>query len=527
MLRLSLHQPANLTPESLAARPRLRRAAIEAPPVAAAPPIVHEALRSPGQPLDAATRATLEPRLGHDFSHVRVHTDAQAAASARSVNALAYTVGRDVVFDAGQYAPSTPHGQRLLAHELTHVAQQGAVDARAHRGLALGDTNDPAEREAERAASRLADPAAALAPSMEPRPVVRRQGVTTTSGPGLGLGLGPSLSPSISLPAESVELEAGESLSTQNPKLVRVAQSFKSLQAGNPDATIKLSAYLTEGAKNSSARAATERGQLSQRMSEARDALQALGVPRDQVSLEPATAFSTSARGQISVDVYKAQSARPFIMGPTPTPNPPGGPQPQPQPSPSLPSLSDKLTLKYGPLTVELPKSAALKLPIRISAAKSLVIDLKAAVPGDFSLSITLDGLPHVRVSLKAGAKYDKDKGASGSAGLQIEMTKTVCRAANPEELKAKITKAGADLMKAMQEFSAESDNEKKLLKVADIVSPLADMYDAVDKSKAACKQVPAATFEFGAKGPLGGDPGSDPSKREPGYIGGTITIPF
>jgi len=67
-----------------------------------APPIVHEVLRSPGRPLDAATRAFMEPRFGHDFSKVRVHADAEAAASARAVNALAYTVGNHVVFAAGR-----------------------------------------------------------------------------------------------------------------------------------------------------------------------------------------------------------------------------------------------------------------------------------------------------------------------------------------------------------------------------------------------------------------------------------------
>lgn len=89
-----------------------------------APPIVHEVLRSPGQPLDAATRAFMEPRFGHDFSDVRVHTDAKAAESARSVNALAYTVGRDVVFQPEHYKPGSTVGKRLLAHELTHVLQQ-------------------------------------------------------------------------------------------------------------------------------------------------------------------------------------------------------------------------------------------------------------------------------------------------------------------------------------------------------------------------------------------------------------------
>jgi hypothetical protein len=88
------------------------------------PPIVHEVLQSSGQPLDPATRAFMELRFNHDFSHVRVHTDAKAAESARAVNALAYTVRRDVVFGANQYAPQTREGQRLLAHELTHVGQQ-------------------------------------------------------------------------------------------------------------------------------------------------------------------------------------------------------------------------------------------------------------------------------------------------------------------------------------------------------------------------------------------------------------------
>jgi hypothetical protein len=89
-----------------------------------APPIVHEVLSSPGKPLDAGTRAFMEPRFGHDFSHVRVHTDEKAAQSARAVQARAYTVGQNVVFGAGEYGPGTQAGQRLLGHELTHVLQQ-------------------------------------------------------------------------------------------------------------------------------------------------------------------------------------------------------------------------------------------------------------------------------------------------------------------------------------------------------------------------------------------------------------------
>lgn len=91
----------------------------------AAAPIVDEVLASGGQPLDRSVREFMEPRFGHDFSRVRVHTDDRASQSAQSVNALAYTVGRDVVFASGLYAPGSNDGRRLLAHELTHVVQQG------------------------------------------------------------------------------------------------------------------------------------------------------------------------------------------------------------------------------------------------------------------------------------------------------------------------------------------------------------------------------------------------------------------
>jgi hypothetical protein len=91
------------------------------------PESVHEVLRSPGQPLDTATRAFFEPRFGYDFSRIRIHADGEASATARALQARAYTLGRDVVFGAGEYAPSTAQGKRLLAHELTHVLQQGAA----------------------------------------------------------------------------------------------------------------------------------------------------------------------------------------------------------------------------------------------------------------------------------------------------------------------------------------------------------------------------------------------------------------
>ena len=90
------------------------------------PEIVHDVLRSPGRPLDAVTRAFMEPRFGRDFSQVRVHADAEAAEAAASIHARAFTANRGIAFGAGQYAPQTQSGRGLLAHELTHVIQQSA-----------------------------------------------------------------------------------------------------------------------------------------------------------------------------------------------------------------------------------------------------------------------------------------------------------------------------------------------------------------------------------------------------------------
>ena len=122
------------------------------------PPIVHEVVRSPGQPLDPATRAFFEPRFGYDFSQVMVHTNAKAAESARAVNALAYTVERNIVLGSGQYAPGTDEGRHLLAHELSHVVQQGrsGFPVVPHPVGGLSYPGDAAEREADAVADQIA-----------------------------------------------------------------------------------------------------------------------------------------------------------------------------------------------------------------------------------------------------------------------------------------------------------------------------------------------------------------------------------
>ncbi len=156
---------------------KLRRRGTGTTQAGAVPRSVEHVLDSPGRSLDAGTRAFMESRFQHDFSKVRVHAGDDAAASAKSINARAYTAGRHVVFDRGGYAPDTEAGRKLLAHELAHFIQQRGDSDR--RPTEIGRADDPAERQADDIADRaLAGTASegltARSTSSMP-PVLRRQ----------------------------------------------------------------------------------------------------------------------------------------------------------------------------------------------------------------------------------------------------------------------------------------------------------------------------------------------------------------
>ena len=113
-----------------------------------APPVVHQVLRNPGAPLDPGARSLMEDRLGVDFSHVRVHTDTRAAASAQAVGAFAYTHGSSIVFDSGRYPPHDEEGRNLLAHELVHTVQQGRTEPpSSNQRLTVESPDSPTEHE--------------------------------------------------------------------------------------------------------------------------------------------------------------------------------------------------------------------------------------------------------------------------------------------------------------------------------------------------------------------------------------------
>jgi hypothetical protein len=105
----------------------------------------------PGEPLEARTRARMEAALGYSFGAVRVHADERAATLSRDLAARAFTLGPHIAFGAGELRPGTPHGDALLAHELTHVVQQGAMLPSGE--VAVSDAGDRLERDADEAAA--------------------------------------------------------------------------------------------------------------------------------------------------------------------------------------------------------------------------------------------------------------------------------------------------------------------------------------------------------------------------------------
>jgi hypothetical protein len=152
----------------------LQRRAVDGTQQATAPPIVHEVLRSPGQPLDAPTRDFFEPRFGHDFGKVRVHADAKAAGSARAVGASAYAGGQHIAFAEGQYAPGSAWGRHLLAHELAHVVQQSAAGV-SDGPLRVGDSGSSFELEADHVADNVVRLRTGPRPTLLNQPLVQRQ----------------------------------------------------------------------------------------------------------------------------------------------------------------------------------------------------------------------------------------------------------------------------------------------------------------------------------------------------------------
>ncbi len=312
----------------------LRRNATDRSDASEVPPVVHEVLRSAGQPLDPVTRAFMEPRFGHDFSQVRVHTDAKAVESARAVNAFAYTVGQSVVFGAGQFAPETRAGRKLLAHELTHTIQQSGNPAggvQMASSLEVSDPGDSYEREAEAQATSIVEGHGIKPVSVQGRLGVarlQRQADIRQAPPGLPcvLTTGPG-----HLPGTDVLFSISSSglMATGRADIATFASAW--VAGGSRDDVMVDGWASVDGAQSLNWRLSCERAES------VKAELGRRGVPAGKVTTlahGESTEFSTTDL----VPNRRAIITRQPAVGPTPTPPTPTPPTPTPAPAETITS---------------------------------------------------------------------------------------------------------------------------------------------------------------------------------------------
>ena len=522
--------------------------------------IANAGLRSPGAPLDAKVRASVEPLLGSDFSNVRVHTDADAAASAQALGAAAYAAGNDIAFGAGRYRPESRDGQRLLAHELAHVAQPRVAT---RDGIAPAD--HPSEREADQVPDTIVAGGRAT-PSIAAGGAIQREPL-----PGMDIlpplrgseGLLDDAPPFLASAVGSTTLEGfdpGSAVLTpaHTTQLASTAKNIVVLLRQYNVSTITIVGY-GDGAAHAAGGSLGEMRAIA-----AKQALMNAGIAESIISVSEGSQDQGSSRsGAVEVRFHPKRLDLPGLMPKLQFPGPvspnelPGfykkppslnldvndllglkkypiftmpkpGPwlntppttllpmQPQQQaPASALPSID--LDFKIGPVTIKVPKEVRANLPIPLSRSKSIEIEMGYEVPAKFSFKIALDGTSHVKVGFKLGAEIDVKKGGTtGSAALVIESTGKICHGTSNLTLKQKLEATGEKLNKAAKEYSALTDPSERIPKAIEIGGYIGEMYGEVEKAKAGCKSVSRWSFEFGVKGPIGGEKKLDPGELPP-----------
>lgn len=426
-------------------------------------------LGSAGRPLDPAVRSRMEAHFGHDFSRVRVHTGAGASVAARQLGARAFTVSDQVAFGSGEYRPGTPGGDRLLAHELAHVVQQGRGRGGAGGGrLAVGGgaAGGGARENLERG-GRVAARALEAGHPAPPQP----------SSPPALLRDGPAAPPGAASEASRAELTCD-------------LRTLCRLRFAAPDV-----------------------------------------VSPDRVR----RAWGACRPGQRPAAVDPCLLPDPASLVP-PAPAPaslPGGTGPNPTRSRgglTLPSTNIRFNLGAARLSIDLPASLGVRLPVPFRGAEQVVFSLDAS-PERFSFSVAVNAVPHVRITARAGLTT----GGMGSAGITVETSRTVCRAMDREAARTALQSAGErlrDAIRVVQDPPAlaedASDFERTTAphrRMAEVVAAVANVNSAIERVRGRCRQVPVATFEFGVRGPVG-FPGAEPPTG-PSYVGGTATFRF
>lgn len=442
-------------------------------------PAVHEVLGEPGRLLDPATRQTMEARFGQDFSGVRVHDDSRAARSAAAVGARAYTVGSHVVFGAGGSERGSLAGQRLLAHELAHVVQQG----RRQHAPTAADAANMGRMEGEAAAAEHAVSGGGPIPAL----TAVAPGVARDEAPG-----GAPTDAAVRADVAEAVCDMGTlcNLSITAPSVVnqaRVRRVFATchpevspmrLVGGNPCITPNL------------------------------------GVPG------PAAPAAPRPEGPVRAPGVGPQATQ---AGGT------GGGSAASSGGISLPSTMINFSLGPAAFTVDLPTSLAMKLPIAFRG-RSVVIALNAS-PSEFSLTVTVNAVPHVRII--AGAK-STPKGEA-SAGLTIETTRTTCHAVDAATARSSLQSAGEKLRDAIlavqnpPPIAADASQLEETfdlqIRLGKVAAAVADVNSQIEKVRGKCKEVPVASFNLGVQGPLAPPtPGTQPS---PSFLGGSLRFHF
>ena len=446
---------------------RQRTAAVGPAAPATVPPVVHDVLRSPGRPLDPAARAFMELRFGHDFSLVRVHTDAQSAASARAVDALAYTVGRDVVFGAGQYAPHSPAGRRLLAHELAHVAQQsGALQRAAAADDARSEATREAldEAEADRAAGAVAGGHAA---------------------PALGAS-------ALALRRQEAPAESEEQRRVSTADLLCDIPALCRLRAASPS--------LVSDERIRAVAARCRPGTLIT-LDPCLSPQFILQLPAPAGPLTPAPAGGGGGgAGSSGLNLGSLTTFR-FNAGPV-------------RFNVDLPSSATA--------TLPVPLSGARTIEFSLNAAPT-AFSFSAVLNGVPHVRIAARaGVDVSGGTASAGLTVTTTRTVCRAA--EPETARTEITAAGARLQKA-INDWQTGAAPAPAAGGAASAPPATLDRLQEIGSAIGALYQAVDRVKRPCEQRPVVTFGLGVQGPLG--PGEEPGRTPPSTVGGTLTFHF
>lgn len=435
------------------------------------PDTVASVLRSPGRRLDDALRSRMEHHFAQDLDDVRVHADASAAQAARQLSARAFTVGRHIVLGPGAAAQDMRSGHATLAHELAHAVQQ-----RGPGGADLGH----AQRESEaRQAARSVTGAAPMPRLSAASPAISRDPEPGTED---------DASFEATMAEATCDIAALCRLSLRAPATVNQARLLRAYRACHPGAST-------------------------------------VGLVAGNPCLTPNYGLPSPAAGPTAPGPRRAPGSAP-AGGAAPAPATGGGL--------SLPSTTIAFSLGAAAVTIDLPASLALRLPVPFSGAERVVIALNAS-PSAFSLSVTINAVPHVRIIANASMTTE----GRGAAGLTVQTTRTVCRAVSPEAARSALTAAGTrlrDAIQAVQTPPAPDPEASELertfaphARYADVASAIANLHSEIERVGAPCREVPVASFEFGAQGQLTTPdtpptPGSLPPAN---FIGGSLRLHF